>query len=491
MPMHAPASLRRNTVLTMTGAGVPILVSLFTIPPYLHLIGDARYGVLIMVWSIFGLFGLLDLGLGQATANQVAKIGPDAPEHRASVFWTACVISLGIGLLGGALLWIAGTQVVGALFSVPPELRVELMAALPWLAAAVPMVTMASVLQGFLEGLERFDSIIILDILGGVSTQLSPLVAAYVLGANLTWVLAAFVLTRLLTGILLAAIACAKAAPSVIHPRVRLADSSGLLSYGGWISVNRWMGPLQFFIDRAIINAIGGIQAVSHYNIPYNLVGRLSILPVSFSRVLFPRFSALDSHAAHGMQGEVLAVLAAIMTPVTVIGLVLLGPFLNVWLGPDMATIVTPIGQILLIGSWTSSFIHIPAALIAGQGRPDRMAKLNLILLGPYLLALWLATSAAGLLGAASVWVLRGLLGAAVSYAMAGYLREAAKLLLAPACLVFATLGTTMLLFQQASWRLGLGGPLILASLLWAWLALPTHLRKQAQRLLVTPVPSR
>ena len=489
--MHATANLRRNTLFTLTGAGVPILVSLFTIPPYLHLIGDARYGVLIMVWSIFGLFGLLDLGMGQATANQVAKFGPKAFEERAAVLWTASVINLGIGLLGGALLWGGGALAVGTLFSIPTELRLELMGALRWLAAAVPMITMAAVLQGFLEGLERFDSIIVLDLLGGVSSQLAPLVAAFFLGPNLTWVLAAFVLTRLVSGVLVAAIACLLASPGLYRPRFQFANSSDLLSYGGWISITRWMGPLLFLLDRVIINAVGGIQAVSHYNIPFNLVGRLSILPISFSRVLFPRFSALDSEAAQGMQEQVLAVLAAIMTPVTVIALVLLAPFLHVWLGADMAAIVTPVGQVLLIGSWISSFAYIPVALLAGQGRPDRTAKVNLILLPPYLLALWGGTAAAGVIGAASVWALRNLVGAGVNFLLAGSLRQAVKLLIAPALLVTASLAAAMLLFEQLTWRLGLGGALILASLLWAWQVLPIHVREQAQRLLPSPALTR
>src|SRR4051812_14167648 len=132
-------SVRRHTIYNVAGATLPIAVSLLTVPAYLHQVGEARFGILSVAWLLLGYFGVFDLGLGVATSQQIAARQRDGPAVQARIFWTALLTNSALGVIGGLVAWPVAQYYFGHVMKVSPELRTEILTALPWLLLAVPM----------------------------------------------------------------------------------------------------------------------------------------------------------------------------------------------------------------------------------------------------------------------------------------------------------------------------------------------------------------
>lgn len=467
MPKATLTGVSQNTAINLVGSVVPVILSLVTIAPYLSLIGDARYGVLAMVWLLVGYFGVFNLGLGRAVANQIAALRDHSDREIKSLFWTVLAISVGFGVLGGAILFMVGHLLPGVL-NVPAGLRLEMQSSAPLLGAAVASLVVQSVLTGALKGREHFLTVNSIGVLECVLSLMLPLAVAYWLGPDLVWLIGAVVLAKLLA-LAVTVAACFILLPVGGTPAISTRWVGTLVRYGGWITVSGIVGPLLTVVDQMAIGVQIGAQGVTYYNIPYNLVTRITILPSSLSRTLFPRFSTLSSVDARDVGQKSILALAILITPVVVVGQAILRPFLELWLGPVLSDVSAPVGQILLIGIWFNSLAHIPSVQLQGQGRPDLTAKFHLLELLPYLLALYVGMSVAGLPGAALAWALRAVVDSALLFGALRTPRIYLKSLTPAACLVLLAGANAFTNAPQRGWQVVLGVVLAAASLFWAW----------------------
>ncbi|MFA6181996.1 flippase [Acidithiobacillus sp.] len=405
--MTAPhPRIARSTLINLAGAAIPAVLLLITVPIYLHLIGEARYGVLAIVWLLLGYFGVFDLGFGRAVANRIAALHDATAEERQGIFWTGLAISAVTGLIGGAILYLLGDWLFAHVFHISGSLRIEAENAMPWLASALPLAIIISLLAGALEGRQAFLALNGAQIFGTVLYQLFPLVVAYAGWITLPYLIAAAIVGRLLSVLLLFALSY-RHVPLSPRPRFALNQVKSLLHYGGWITVTGLVGPLLTVFDRFLIGAKVGMVAVTAYTVPYNLVMRLSILPASLQTALFPRFAMVDPTEAKALAARAVLSIGAIMTPIVVMGLLLIKPFLILWVGAALAEKTAPVGQILLFGMWINTLAYIPYAYLQARGRPDLPAKFHVLELLPYIGILWVLIDRLGVPGAAWAWDLR------------------------------------------------------------------------------------
>lgn len=468
-------SIKRHTTYNIAGAVVPLFATLITLPLYLRAIGEERYGVLIILWTLLGYFGLFDLGLGRAVTNRIAAFRDRTSAEREEVFWTALLLNLALGAAGAIVLWGAGVVVFQHLVTVPGPLAAEVQAALPWMVLAFPLLLASSVMSGALMGREEFLAQNVVSIGTGVLIQVVPLVVAITVGPALPALVLAVVGVRVLSGISLFGL-CIRRLPIRLRPRVTRSQVRPLFGFGGWVTVTSIVGPLLSTLDRVIIGAVAGARAVTYYSVPFSLASRISILPGSLSSALFPRFSSLGDEERRALLDTAVRSLVVVVTPVAVAGMLIMEPFLTWWVDAEFAAKAAPVGEILVIGLWVNCLAYIPLAKLQGQGRPDLVAKLHLAELLPYLALLWAALAWKGAVGAALAWSARVWVDTVLMF-WASEFRSGKQLL--PGVAALAGSVATVVLTSGTEWEgLAIRGVVVAALAGGAWWSAPDHVKK-------------
>ncbi len=457
--------LARHAALNLLGQGIPLLAALPAIPLLIDGAGAERFGLLTIVWVLIGYVSLFDFGVGRALTHAVAeRMGRGAEGEVRAVVRMGVGVAAALSLATGLLVFLAAPFVVSPL-QLEPELSNEVVGAVRIVGLAVPSVVLAAVLRGVLEGLRRFGVVNAIRMPMGVATFLAPLVVLP-WSSHLAALVGALLLTRILG---LAgygwAVRRALSGPAFGPGPRAVASAEGrraLLRYGGWATVSNLVGPLMVHFDRVAIGALLTASAVAFYTTPFEIVHRLLLIPTAVVAAFFPAF-AQTAGAGHGgaprlFRGSVRGILLLVFPPALLL-FAFADEGLTLWVGPEFATEGAAVVRWLLVGMTANAVAHVPFVLLQGVGRPDVTAKLHLLEVPLYALALIWALPRYGITGAAVVWAARALVDLALLLvASARLLPETAPEALRAAALLAPVLGILAL-------PLALSGPLARATL--------------------------
>jgi len=183
-----------------------------------------------------------------------------------------------------------------------------------------------------------------------------------------------------------------------------------LLRFGGWLSISNIIAPMMGNLDRFFIGSILTMTAVAYYVTPYDMITRSFVIPIGILGVIFPAFSAYaaaDTKKLIQLHQQAIKYILIVMTPLVIALIVYARPLLMLWLGQEFAEQSSLVLQILAVGILFSSVSRVPFNALQAIGRPDLTAKLLLIELPLYWIALYLLTKNIGITGVAVVWSTR------------------------------------------------------------------------------------
>jgi O-antigen/teichoic acid export membrane protein len=417
--------LARNIFWNLLGAGAPLLVAIVAIPLLIEGLGIMRFGVLTITWMVVGYFSLFDLGLGRALTKLVAeKLGKGLDKEIPNLFWTALLLMLVLGVLGGLFIATLSSWLVSDVLNIPSDLQHETLVAFYLLAASIPIIISSTGLQGVLEAHQRFGLVNAVRIPLGVSTFLGP-VLALSFSHSLVPVVAVLVIARLLSWFAFAAL-CLHVEPALRHSvSIDKEMFKPLISFGGWMTVSNIISPFMVNMDRFLIGATLTMTAVSYYATPYEVVSRLLIVPGALMGVMFPAFATTLMHDrghAASLYSKTIKYIFLLLFPAVLLIVMFAREGLNLWLGNEFADNSSLVLQILAMGVFLNAHANVPFGLVQSAGRPDLTAKLHLVELPFYLLLLWGLLSAYGIVGVALAWLLRVAVDTTALFVMANRL---------------------------------------------------------------------
>lgn len=399
--------LVKHTFYNLMGMGLPLIVAVFSIPILIRELGDARFGLLTLIWAVVGYFSLFDFGLGRALTQKLSVALVSEERSRiGSLVTTALLLMCATGILGGGLLAISARWGVSYINSVPNVS--ETVNSVYWMATAVPFIVLTSGFRGILEAHHAFGIINAIRLPVGILTFLGPTAVVLYTPWGLEGIAAVLVVGRI--------IACVVHGWYSFRINSKISRPSSFSAYwlkplcisGGWMTLSNLISPLMSYMDRFVIGAVVSAAAVAYYTTPLEMVTKLWILPAAVTGVLFPAFAAklmTDRLGTKTLFNHINIILYTTLLPITAFLAVFSTEVMSAWLGAEFASKSSIFLEIFSVGMLINCMAYLPFTLIQSADRPKIIALIHIVELPLYVIALWLMGKAYGSVGAAYAWL--------------------------------------------------------------------------------------
>ena len=405
------STMARNTALNFAGFILPLVVGIVTIPFTIRGLGTERFGILSLAWVIVGYFSFFDLGLGRATTKFVAEaMGKGDKGKVPNYFWTTVFFQVILGLVGLAIVMLITPLLVKHVLHIPPKLMGETMWTFYWISFSMPIVMVSASFRGILEAGQRFDMVNVVKVPSSIMNFVLP-VAGILLGWDLPGIMILLVASRVIS--LLAWMLFALKVFPVLKTRIGIHRESvkPLLSYGGWVTISNFVGPILVYLDRFLIGSLITIEAVGFYSAPYEFIMRLGIIPASLGITLFPAFSALQGSSERektvDLFGRSVKYVLLTVGSIAVLLVIMAKYIIGIWLGDMFLQNSIFVFQILAFGFLVYALASIPYGFLQGIGRADLTAKFHVLETIFYVPLTWILIKRWGINGAAVGWTIR------------------------------------------------------------------------------------
>lgn len=391
-----------STLVTVWGTAVSLALTPFLVAR----LGEQTYGLYLLLLSVSGLMGILNLGLGEATLRYVAFYYGRQDLDGINRVLGATLAVYGItGLVGWALL-AGGAPWIVRWLAIPVAEQAQACSLLRLVAISLGLSFPLGALGAIPQTVQRYDLSSQLTILQSVLQTVGSVLI--VLGSGGLYGLLVWNIVLALEQLALNGWIAHRLIPGVrLWPLPTRAGLREVFSYGFFSLATQILGLIWEQADKLLLGSFISTASVAYLTVPKSLAFRLSYALNATSGPLLPRFSALQTRAEQQRLYRLATWCTSCAGVVLFVPLTVLMPdFLRLWINPTFAAQSAWIGQVLAFSCLLRG-VYIPfQPLFRGLGKPQYV---TLVYLGSGLTSLLLNVlliSKFGLAGAGYTYVI-------------------------------------------------------------------------------------
>ncbi|QQS33112.1 MAG: oligosaccharide flippase family protein [Acidobacteriota bacterium] len=285
------ALVAKNAIFSVLSWMLPLGLSLIVTPIIVSGLGTASFGIYALALGFIGYS--FTFGIGKAAGKYVAQFKAAGDTKAISEAVTAVLAASAIlGVVAAIVFWLFSRTLVVELLALPDD-QVEAATRSLQLAGMVILFTMISlVYQNVLQGIQRFDRLLLISNISAVSMNAGAAVIAFNGGT-----VEALLLWNLITVASIAIVFFLTAKALLPELRFDLSIRNQIrrkvFFYSGSIILYQVAGNLLFIFERSLIVREFGTSVLTFYAIPLSLAVHFLGFAAGISLAVFPAANSL------------------------------------------------------------------------------------------------------------------------------------------------------------------------------------------------------
>lgn len=372
-----------NAISNLGKYVVNVAVTFFLTPFVIHKLGNDNYGLWVVVLSLVGYSGLLEMGVQTSVIKLVAQYNGIGDVHRLKQIISASLaFFIAVGTVSALALWFATPLFLDRLVSDPAG-RETVRLLLIVLGVNVLLVFPNYVFSGVVFGLQAYHRKNLMD----VGCTLVNATVTYVLlnkGYGLIAVVLAKVITDLLN-VLITFVLCIRICP---HFRPSFSSLSKdafkeLFAIGGKIFSSSTMYRIANSSEPLIISSFLGTSWTAIASVSKRLIDYIREISLSLTTGFMPMFSELqakdDLPKIRETYFQYSRYILIIVLPIIAFVFVYGTPFIRLWVGGDFADKGKYLITFLTIQCFVDALQPLAWRMLVGVNETDFIVRVSVI----------------------------------------------------------------------------------------------------------------
>jgi O-antigen/teichoic acid export membrane protein len=363
--------LVRNTAWNYVGFTVNLATNLLLFPYVVHRIGDAAAGIWLLLGSVTGYMGLLELGLVPSLAQSVAADSGRGDRHGLNEAASTTLAVL-CTLATIPLLSLLAVPRLLEILQVPAALQVQartvFLVAITGFALRMPLAAFQAVLLGT-QRQDRCNQLWILI----VAAKFLGAVALLLSGYGLVAIVTMEALVHLLAGIPQSRWAFREVPGLKLRPGlVRLARARSLVTFGGTLLVLSVCSLVSEQTNRLVIAGFLPVAMVTYFAAGWKLYQFAYAVPTTLVQAVSPLAAHLhgrgDDAGLRALFLRMTKYTTGLAWPLTLSLGFCAAALLRAWMGPAFAAHYRVV-QVLVVAFGVTAYNHVGYSILVGTKR--------------------------------------------------------------------------------------------------------------------------